>query len=353
MITQKRKDELLQKNAGIENAIRRYIDSGGTEEAAQDLTIAFLDALDENQLLAPVRILDQEGREMPEIDPENPPVDEMEDDEDLQVSLETIGADDTDEEFLPVFTSRQEMEKGGEDHVCRLEYLDFLFLSVLRMDLAGVVVNPFSPNNVRVPADLIQGFYEILDSLGEPEEEPGDIHLVEADITELEVDAIVNAANNTLLGGAGVDGAIHMAAGPELLEACRKLHGCRTGEAKVTPGFNLPAKYVIHTVGPIYSGTQEDEDLLSSCYWNSLDAAVDCGARSIAFPSISTGVFGYPRQEAAEIAVDTVIDWMDEHPEEEMSITFCTHSKKDYEIYEGILNELLGEEGGDDDDPQE
>lgn len=139
------------------------------------------------------------------------------------------------------------------------------------------------------------------------------LEVIVADITTLEIDAIVNAANASLLGGGGVDGAIHRAAGPDLQDACRSLGGCRTGEAKITPGFRLPARHVIHAVGPVWNGGGAGEaDLLASCYRRALDLAADLELKSIAFPAISTGVYGYPADEAADVAVASVADAVNE-----------------------------------------
>ena len=135
------------------------------------------------------------------------------------------------------------------------------------------------------------------------------------DITQIEVDAVVNAAKTSLSGGSGVDGAIHAAAGPQLLEACLPLAPCPTGEARVTPGFELPAKFVVHTVGPVWQGGQQGEPAqLAACYRNSLEAAVQVGARSIAFPSISTGIYGYPRELATEVAVAAIKEFVSDNP---------------------------------------
>jgi len=164
------------------------------------------------------------------------------------------------------------------------------------------------------------------------------IEIYKGDITKLKVDAIVNAANSSLLGGGGVDGAIHRDAGPELLEFNRKLGGCKTGEVKISPGFKLPAKYIIHTVGPVWNGAKNSEDsLLANCYKNSLKLAVENKIKTIAFPAISTGVYRFPLERATKIAVTEVKKFLEKNESIEKVIFVC-FDEETYEVYKSVLS---------------
>ena len=164
---------------------------------------------------------------------------------------------------------------------------------------------------------------------------------IQGDITKLHVDAIVNAANHSLLGGGGVDGAIHRAAGRELYEECKTLGGCKTGDAKITKGYKLPAKYVIHTVGPIYGRENGREaELLANCYKNSLRLAMEHSIKTIAFPSISTGAYGYPIEEASKIATNTVKEFLDAEKTHVEKVYFVTFSDDDFKIYQNLLSDI-------------
>jgi O-acetyl-ADP-ribose deacetylase (regulator of RNase III) len=167
------------------------------------------------------------------------------------------------------------------------------------------------------------------------------LRAIRGDITKItDVDAIVNAANTSLLGGGGVDGAIHRAAGPKLLEECRKFHGCDTGEARLTGAYNLPCKYVIHTPGPVwYGGNRREPELLANCYRNSLQTAVDHKIRSVAFPSISTGVYSYPVDQAAQVAVSTVRRFIEEHPGQLDLVEWVLFDQRTCDAYENALRQ--------------
>ena len=165
------------------------------------------------------------------------------------------------------------------------------------------------------------------------------IEIRQGDITRLDVDAIVNAANTKLLGGGGVDGAIHRAAGPQLLAECRTIGGCPTGEARITGGYNLPARHVIHTVGPVYGGKPQDSQLLANCYSNSLKLAAENNLTTIAFPAISCGVYGYPIEDACKIAVDTSCAFVKHHPSLQ-KIIFILFSENDCAVYKSYLKSI-------------
>ena len=174
------------------------------------------------------------------------------------------------------------------------------------------------------------------------------LELVQGDITKQDTEAIVNAANNSLLGGGGVDGAIHRAGGPQILAECRQLGGCATGDAKITTGGRLKARYVIHTVGPVYrrEGPQRAAELLGSAYRRSLEVAVEHGLRSVAFPSISTGAYGYPLEEAAPLALKTVMDFLSGPQRRSLELVrFVLYGRRAYEVYQRALSRLVDDKG--------
>lgn len=247
---------------------------------------------------------------------------------DISFKFRTLDAKTPGCFYLPVFTSEAELKKLGESSMLTQELSSVLGLLQLAENCEGIVLNPGGR-----PMTLKNDTLEMLKTY-KPRSR---ITIVKGSVVDLHVGAIVNAANRTLLGGGGVDGAIHRAAGPRLLEECRSLHGCKTGEAKVTKAYEIShADYIIHTVGPVYSGDPDDANLLFACYKNSLDLALSMGCSSIAFPCISTGVFGYPIQEAAEIALGTAVRWLNAHQDTVMNVYFCCFREQEFEAFKQV-----------------
>ena len=234
--------------------------------------------------------------------------------------------------WLAAFTSYEELDKGDATSTI-IESIKSMLKSCRNMSEEGIIINPWG-NSFMLSKDLIN---VILDA----DKPDNHIYFELGDITELKVDAIVNAANNSLLGGGGVDGAIHRAAGPKLLKECRKLNGCETGDAKITAGYDLKAEYVIHTVGPKYkAGDPSCKKLLKSCYYKSLELAKEYDIHTIAFPAISTGAYGYPINEAAVIALSTIATWLSENPDYGMAVIMVCYDQKMLDSYQCILDDV-------------
>lgn len=242
-----------------------------------------------------------------------------------------------DSSALAAFTDYRELAKGDPTD-STTEPLDvFLQRVLMATDVDGVILNPCGDAFYLQREHIHAVFAGNL-----PEKRESSICFETVDITALELPCIVNAANRSLLGGGGVDGAIHRAAGPGLLAECETLGGCETGEAKITAGHNLKADYIIHTVGPRYTGSEADGKLLRNCYWNSLELAKKNGIRAIAFPAISTGVYGYPVEEATEIALKTVTDWQKCNPGYGMQVLFACFDEEVTGCYRRIWEEKSG-----------
>ena len=233
------------------------------------------------------------------------------------------------------FTSQKEVMEGAATSTATEDIASYLEKALINPDIDGIMLNPWNLS-FYLPKSYIRTIFDVTVS---SEKRENIIHIGTSDITKADVACIVNAANSSLLGGGGVDGAIHKAAGRELLEECRTLNGCKIGKAKITKGYNLKAKYIIHTVGPRYSGKENDALLLRNCYWNSLELARKNDIHSIAFPAISTGIYRYPLEEATEIALRTVSDWLKVNPHYGMAVMFCCFDDKTTEVYNSIWNE--------------
>ena len=231
--------------------------------------------------------------------------------------------------YIPFFTSMEEMDKGPHTYSISKSLQELLS----EVQDSGFIINGFGNKLIlnREYVDMLKGY-----------KAQSHIHLIKGSVTDMQVGAIVNAANSSLLGGGGVDGAIHKAAGRGLYEECKGLHGCETGEAKITGAYNLTKiDHIIHTVGPVYTGSEQDEELLRSCYRNCLDLALEHNIRSIAFCGISTGIYGYPLEEATRVAFDTILHWIGEHEDVVMNIYMCCFRDDEYDTYKRIMTYRL------------
>lgn len=246
---------------------------------------------------------------------------------DDKVAFRRLAIDDGSDVYV-AFTSKEMLELGQTTEYKEIHVSSLLSQTLSDEDVKGIIINPWK-NSYYLPKVLIEMILDGKNLLSE-------IKIVKGDITTFDGDCIVNAANSSLLGGGGVDGAIHRVAGKQLLEECKLLKGCHTGEAKITKGYNLDASYVIHTVGPIYSGKHQDEHDLRACYQNSLDLAKKYDIHSIAFPCISCGVYGYPIKDACRIALDTMASWLDHNNDYTMKIVVYCFEEDTYSGYQEL-----------------
>lgn len=322
-------DSFLQGNDVIVVAIDMFY-----QDSSKDNLVKLLESIrnrmnQAGHLLIPVET-PQAALNM--IDPEHIKVgDVVTAQEDLHFKMRQLETKDG-KQWLVAFTSKEEMNKGESSSVIS-NFTDGFLEAVMEMEqIAGVILNPWDKFFL-LDKELIQ---VMLDANKEPKPE-NYIYFDIGDITNLNCECIVNAANSSLLGGGGVDGAIHRVAGKELLDECRTLHGCKIGEAKITKGYHLKADYVIHTVGPIYSGSEQDEKDLENCYRNSLELAKKHGIHSIAFPAISTGAYGYPLEEAIPIAIVTVTNWFNENRDYGMEVIYSCFDKNTYDSYQEFI----------------
>lgn len=230
--------------------------------------------------------------------------------------------------FIPLFTSPKQVDKGEETAVVNCTLRDIISVLDYRPNCLGFIVNPWDKKIVLAK--------ETLDMI-EKHEPKSSLSFINGSVLYVYADAIVNAANESLLGGGGIDGAIHKAAGPMLLEACKALGGCPTGGAKATGAYDIKnADFIIHAVGPKYSGDEKDANLLAACYMNSLELAWKNNCMSVAFPGISTGVYGYPLDEAARISLAAVVRWFELHPDVVMNVYFCCFREEELDAYKKL-----------------
>ncbi len=331
----------LKSNAKLRKLIKEFMDS---EEDVPEKVLNHIKAMQgKTRILAPVDISEENLKKF-----------NSSDDEEFSFDVDIKLIEDEDHNtWIPLFTSEQDAAAANEEDEDEEDkyntLLPFFIEDVLGQvkdseDIDGAVIDPWT-NGFPLPKDIIEEVFKDENDYYENEEGTVSINLVHGEIQNMDTECIVNSANNMLSPGAGgVDKDIHDAAGEGLAAECRTLHGCRTGEAKITDAYDLKCNYVIHTVGPMYSNKSDDEADLAECYDSCLYMAREHGLHSITFPCISTGYFGYPKKDACDIAVQTVLEWLTDNDDYEMEVTFCCKDDENYNIYQEYLDEELGDE---------
>lgn len=315
----------------VENAIFNWYYSGKSIQPTSMLN-AIADGLDNDmQVIVPIELPDDVIKIIG--DPEKIKAgDVFTNDKPINIKFAHLIADDNENYFIPIFTNKEELSKLGAVS-CINQSLKDLFTASDKWDKClGFIINNWGQQLIlrKKLIKMILGYNQ-----------KSFISFVNGSIIDMRVDAIVNAANNSLLGGGGVDGAIHRAAGPKLLEECKTLNGCKTGEAKITAAYDIKyVKHIIHTVGPVYTGSPDDKNMLANCYINSMELAYKNGCTSIAFPCISTGAYGYPVNEAAVISLKAITFWLHKHQEAVMNVYICCYKTAELTAYDKILSKI-------------
>lgn len=333
----------IKSNAKLRKLIREFMES---DDEVPEKVLDHLKAMKgRTRILAPVDISDKDLKKFN---------DSSDEEYTFDVDIKLI-EDDEHNTWIPLFTSEQDAKAANEDDEDEEDqyktllpfYLEDVMDQIEDSDeIDGAVIDPWT-NGFPLPKEIVDEVFGDEDD-GEDEDGTVAINLVRGNIQDMDTDCIVNSANNMLSPGAGgVDKDIHDAAGEGLAAECRTLHGCKTGEAKITDAYDLKCSYVIHTVGPMYSNKADDDADLSDCYDNCLYMAREHGLHSITFPCISTGYFNYPKEEACDIAIQTVLDWLSENDDYEMEVTFCCKDDENYNIYQDYLDNELGDEDED------